>query len=119
MSVLALLGASACAEARQGLRAGEQLRAQLILLAGGAGTVRVHGERAWSSPTFSGTRHTLQLRFEGDEVAGGEAMIAAAPEHEFCIPGNRVTELAIADVDHRVEDELLTVTVAAVLLEDD
>lgn len=119
LSVLGLIGASACAEARQGLRVGEQLRAQLILLAGGAGTVRVHTERAWNSPTFAGTRHNVHIRFEGDDVAGGEAMMAAAPGHEFSIPGQLVADVVILDVDHRVLDERLTVTVEALLLEDD
>jgi FKBP-type peptidyl-prolyl cis-trans isomerase 2 len=119
VSVLELLGRSAVAEARRGLRAGEQLRAQLIALAGGRGAVRVHQENAWQSATFNGTRHTLQLRFQGDEVAGGEALIAAAPCHEFVIPGQLVAEVAVVDVDHRLAGALLTVTIKAWLLEDD
>lgn len=119
MSALSdLIGGAALAEAQRGSRAAEQLRAQLLLLAGSPGTVRVHTERAWASITFAGTNHTLQVRFEGDEVVGGEAMIAAAPEHEFTIPGQLVADVAIVDVEHRVADELLTVTVEALLLED-
>lgn len=121
MSVLEILGADACAEARRGMRAGEQLRAQLIALAGGAGTVRVHSERAWASITFSGTRHTVQIRFEGDAIDGGEAMIEAAPEHEYTIPGQLVADVAVIDVDHRqLEDEhwRMDVTIEALLLEE-
>ena len=121
MSVLELLGASAVAEARRGLRAGEQLRAQLLALAGGAGTVRVHAERSWASITFKGTRHTLQIRFEGvGEVAQAEAMIALLPDHEFSIPGQMVADAGVIDVDQRVLPcPTLTVTVEVLLLEDD
>lgn len=114
-----LLGASALAEARKGMRAGQQLRAQLLALASGAGTVVAHAEHSWSSITFTGSRHTVRLRFEGDDVTDGEALIEGAPGHEFIIPGHRVTTVSIVDVDHRVSDEMLAVTIEVQLLEDD
>lgn len=107
------------AEARRGLRAGEQVRAQLVALAGGAGTVRVHAERAWESIVFTGTRHTVQLRYEGADVLMGETLIALLPDHNFVIPGQIVADASIVDVDQRfVPDELLTVTVELLLIEE-
>ena len=43
----------------------ERLRAAIIALADGHGKVAGHSEKSWASITFAGTRHSLQLVFEG------------------------------------------------------
>jgi hypothetical protein len=73
-----------------------------------------HGERPWSSATFSGARHTVSLSFEGENAIGqAETFAAALPDHEFTIPGQLVADAAIAAVERdnalqvRVEAEFL------------
>ncbi|HSG34902.1 MAG TPA: hypothetical protein VLA37_10230, partial [Sphingomonadaceae bacterium] len=56
----------------------DRLRDALLELAGGHGRIASHSETAWASITFAGTRHRLELLFEGaDGVAAGEALIEA------------------------------------------
>jgi len=82
---------------------GARLVAELQVLAGGHGILTEHRQRAWASVTFSGTRHELTLRFEGDEaVAAAEAFIVALPEHEFTMPRQLVAEATVVGVDHLV-----------------
>ena len=67
----------------------------------GHGVVLRHEERAWASITFSGTRHSVTLRFEGDAAGeAGERFIAALPDHEFAIPRRLVADAAIVAVRH-------------------
>ena len=79
-----------------------------------------HEESAWSSITFSGTRHEVTLVFEGAEaVAKGEEFMEALPEHEFTIPGQLVADASIREVDHRFGmHERLQVTAVLLLLEE-
>jgi len=79
-----------------------------------------HEESAWSSITFSGTRHEVTLVFEGAQaVAKGEEFMEALPEHEFTIPGQLVADASIREVDHRFGmHERLQVTAVLLLLED-
>ncbi|WP_336986928.1 hypothetical protein [Altererythrobacter aquiaggeris] len=82
---------------------GERLRAALLELSGGHGTIERHTERSWASITFAGTRHTFDLSFDGSEaIEGGELLIAELTEHEFCIPGQLVADAAIISADHTV-----------------
>ena len=75
-------------------------------LASGHAAVLRHDERAWASITFSGTRHTLTLRFAGNAaVEAGERFIAALPDHEFAIPRVLVADAAIVAVRHAVLPE--------------
>ena len=72
----------------------------------GHAAVLRHEERAWASITFAGSRHTLTLRFAGDEgVTAGERFIAALPEHEFDIPRRLVADAAIVAVRHALLPE--------------
>ena len=79
-----------------------------------------HSERAWSSVTFCGARHTVVLCFNGAAaVAAGEAFVAALPEHEFAIPGQLVADAAVVAVEHGLLPEpRLEVTAELLLLED-
>jgi hypothetical protein len=96
-----------------------RLREALIALAGGHATVLSHDDKSWASITFAGTRHRLELVFEGAEaVAAGEMFIAFLPEHEFAIPGQLVADAAVTTVDHRLEPPRMVVGCELLLLED-
>ncbi|GAA0768089.1 hypothetical protein GCM10009076_27980 [Erythrobacter ramosus] len=98
----------------------DRVRAALMALTGGSGTVLVHTETAWASITFAGTRHEVVLEFCGaDAVAAGEALIERLPDHEFAIARQLVADATINAVDHRFGAmERLEVTAVLLLLED-
>lgn len=79
----------------------DRLREALLALAGGRAKVLHHSEKAWASVTFEGSRHTLELRFDGVEaVEAGERFIAELSEHEFAIPGQLVADATVTGVEH-------------------
>jgi len=81
----------------------ERLREELQALAGGHALITAHSEKSWASITFAGTRHRLDLSFDGQEaIEAGERFIAWLPEHEFTIPKQLVADAAVTAVDHRV-----------------
>ena len=97
----------------------DRLRETLRALAGDKATIVSHHEKAWASVTFAGTRHRLELVFEGAEaVVAGELFIAFLPEHEFDLPGQLVADAAVTAVDHRLEPPLLRVRCELLLLEE-
>lgn len=100
--------------------AGDRLREALLALANGACEVMTHEETAWSSITFTGTRHEVVLDFDGREaVEAGEVFIAELPDHEFRIPGQLVADASVREVDHRFgADERMIVTCVLLLLEE-
>ena len=89
-------------------------------LAEGRGQLLSHSETSWASVTFSGTRHTLTLLFEGaDAVEAGETLIAALPEHELTIPRQIVADAAVTGCQHSALPEVrMEVEVELLLLED-
>jgi hypothetical protein len=98
----------------------DRVRAALMGLTAGHGTLLTHEEKAWASITFSGTRHEVVLEFSGPEaVVGGEELIERLPDHEFAIPGQLVADATVTAVDHRFGAvERLKVTVLLLLLEE-
>ena len=98
----------------------DRVRAGLMEITGGTGTVLAHEERAWASITFAGTRHEVVLEFCGaDAVAAGEELIERLPDHEFAIPRQLVADATITKVDHRFGAmERLEVTAMLLLLEE-
>jgi hypothetical protein len=79
----------------------DRLREALLALADRRAEVLRHSEKAWASVIFEGSRHTLELRFDGMEaVEAGELFIAALPEYEFAIPGQLVADATVTRVDH-------------------
>lgn len=109
------------APARQPRRGNSaRLERAVLALAADLGRVVEHRERSWASITFAGTRHTLRLVFDTPEaIDGGEALIAALPDHEFALPGRLVADATISAVDHVLEPApQLTVTCELLLLED-
>ena len=97
-----------------------RLLSQVMELAEGKGQLVSHAERAWASATFAGSRHTIELAFEGSEaLKAGERFILALPEHEFAIPGQLVADAAIIEADHSLaHGPRLVVTAELLLLED-
>lgn len=100
--------------------AADHLREALLALGQGQPRIASHRETAWASITFAGTRHRLELLFEGAEaVAAGEVFIEALPEHEFAIPRQLVADAAVMEVDHRLAPEpRMAVSIELLLLED-
>lgn len=98
----------------------DRAREALLAICGGVGTVLSHEERAWASITFAGTRHEIELRFEGiEQVEAGELLIEQLPDHEFNIPGQLVADAWVTAVDHFFGPvETLTVTAVLLLLEE-
>ncbi|HZU62420.1 MAG TPA: hypothetical protein VFF98_01955 [Novosphingobium sp.] len=78
-----------------------QVLEAMLRLAGPQAQLLSHAERPWASATFSGTRHTITLLFDGaGAVAAAEALIAALPEHEFTIRGQLVADATVSEVLH-------------------
>ncbi len=98
----------------------DRVRAALMQITAGKGTVLAHAETAWSSITFAGTRHEVVLEFCGTEaVTAGEDLIERLPDHEFTLPGQLVADATITKVDHRFGAmERLEVTAVLLLLEE-
>ncbi|MEP0190557.1 MAG: hypothetical protein ABJP70_08040 [Erythrobacter sp.] len=98
----------------------DRVREAILTLAEARADLLSHEESAWSSITFSGTRHEMLLDFNGAQsVAAGEEFIANLPDHEFRIPGQLVADATVRSVDHRFgEDERMVVTAVLLLLED-
>lgn len=99
---------------------GDRVRDALLKLSEGRADLLSHEEKAWSSITFSGTRHEVMLDFKGEEaVEVGEEFIECLPEHEFTIPGQLVADATIREVDHQFgTEERMVVTAVLLLLED-
>ena len=109
------------APARQPRRGNSaRLERAVLALAADLGRVVEHRERSWASITFAGTRHTLRLVFDTPEaIDGGEALIAALPDHEFALPGRLVADATVSAVHHVLEPApQLSVTCELLLLED-
>lgn len=99
----------------------DRVREALLALAQGRAHLLSHEETAWASITFSGTRHTLMLDFDGREaVEVAEQFIADLPDHEFRIPGQLVADATVSAVDHRFAGtgERMIVTAVLLLLEE-
>lgn len=96
------------------------LLSALLKLAEGLGELIRHGECPWASVTFSGTRHTVLLRFSGAEaVTAAERFIDALPDHEFTIPRQLVADAAVVSVNHTAApDPWMEVEVELLLLDD-
>jgi hypothetical protein len=102
-------------------RTSERLREELQALAGGHALIRAHSEKSWASVTFAGTRHRLDLAFEGaDAVEAAEIFIACLPEHEFALPRQLVADAAVTSVDHRIgPDPRMAVRIELLLLDEE
>lgn len=101
------------------LRTEGALKLELNELGAEAGLLTFHGQTAWASVTFSGTRHRMTYLFEGEEaIARAERLIAELAEHEFTVPGQLVADAAVVNVDHHLARGCMTVELELLLLED-
>lgn len=105
---------------RQRLRSpGEKLIEALQAIARGKAEILSHSEKSWASITFAGTRHIVDLQFEGaDSVEAGECFIAFLPEHEFDIPGQLVADAAVIEVDSTMHPPRMRVRCELLMLEE-
>ena len=72
--------------------------------------------RPWSSATFEGERHRLELRLHGPADAVGEALdrlLVRLPEAEFSLPGQFVAEAKLVSV--AVDPDPLVAALALVI----
>jgi hypothetical protein len=97
-----------------------RLLGQVLKLAGGHGELLRHDERPWASVTFSGTRHTIALAFEGaDAVAAAEIVIDRLADHEFDVPGHIVADAQVREVTQTFSpSHKMLVEMEILLLED-
>lgn len=100
--------------------AAQRLHEAVLALAGNHAVLTRRAERGWASITFSGTRHELELVFEGGEaIAAGELFIVALPDHEFTLPRQLVADAAVTAADHRLLPEPRLMVRAELLLLDE
>src|SRR6478609_8333942 len=95
-----------------------RLVGQVSLVGEGRGQLLAHHERPWASITFAGTSHEMVWVFRGDAVESGERLIAEIREHQFALPGQLVADVAIDEVDHRVNPASLTVRFTILVLDE-
>lgn len=96
------------------------LLSAVLQLAGPKAQLVRHGERHWASVTFSGTRHSIVLRFGGeDALEAGDRFVENLPEHEFTIRGQIVADATVVAVDQvALPEPGMTVEAEILLLED-
>jgi len=98
---------------------GQKLVEALLDLAHGKAEIIRNAEKSWASITFAGTRHRVELQFEGAEaVEAGKCFITFLPEHEFAIPGQLVADAAVTEVDHQLDPPMMVVSCELLLLEE-
>ncbi len=77
---------------------GSLIASQIAALAGNRVTVAMKHERPWASITFTGTRHSFAVEWEGtaepDEMHN---LAKALPDHEFAIPGYFVADILVTE----------------------
>lgn len=54
-----------------------------------------HEERAWSSATFSGAKHVLELGWPAGSEAEGQAFLEYLPAADFQVPGILVADAVV------------------------
>lgn len=76
--------------------AGQRLAQALFDQAGPLARLVRHGETQWSSATFTGSRHTFVLRFQGAQaLADAEALTIAIADDAVTIRGALIAELTV------------------------
>lgn len=93
----------------------------LKALALGSGEVLSHSESAWASLTFAGSRHVVEMLFEGVEaVSDGEELCEKLADHSFNIPLHLVADATVDAVSQIFgKNERMTIKVIMLLLRDD
>jgi hypothetical protein len=93
----------------------------VLSLARGDASLEEHRGTAWASATFTGMRHVMRLRFEGEQaVATAHWLVRILPEHEFALFGHLVADIAITDTHRRSEGApSMTLIIEALTVEAD
>lgn len=82
---------------RRRLTTGQRLAQALFDRAGAHARLVRHGETQWSSATFSGSRHTLVIRFAGQAALDdAETLMTAITDDAITIPGALIAELTVS-----------------------
>jgi hypothetical protein len=90
----------------------------VLELAGDQAVLMAQSESPWHTTMFSGTRHTVTLRFDGDAVAIGEAFIAELPNFPDP-PGHKVVEARTLWVNRTARPAEIVFQVELLLLDDE
>ncbi|GGB60281.1 hypothetical protein [Blastomonas aquatica] len=93
----------------------------VLSLARGDAALEEHRGTTWASATFTGMRHVMRLRFDGEQaVATAHWLTRILPEHEFTISGHLVADIAVTDTHRRNEGApVMTLIVEALTVEAD
>jgi hypothetical protein len=82
---------------RPRLTSGQRLAQVLFDCAGPLARLVRHGETQWASATFTGSRHTFVLRFQGiAALAAAEHLATMISDDEITIQGALIAEITIA-----------------------
>ncbi len=88
---------------RPRITSGQRLAQALFDCAGPLARLVRHGETQWSSATFSGSRHTFVLRFDGnDAVHAAEALTIAIGDDAIAVQGALIAEITVTRFHHTV-----------------
>ena len=93
----------------------------VLTLARGDAQLEEHRGTAWASATFTGMRHVMRVSLLGEDgVRTGEWLASVLPDHEFCIRGHLVADIAVTAVHRRTEGTpAMMLTIEALTVEAD
>lgn len=93
----------------------------VLSLARGDAELEEHRGTSWASATFTGMRHVIRLRFEGEQAVETALWLARiVPEHEFAISGHLVADCAVTGTHRRDEGTpAMTLIIEALTVEAD
>ena len=98
--------------------AGDALRRALCAGMAGLATVEALSSRSWASITFSGERHHLVLRLEGEGgAAAADKFLDGLAEREFDLPGHILADVAL--VANERDGDRVRLTLEALTVEAD
>ena len=107
-------------DARRARSPWAKLLTALLDMTQGHGELVQHSERAWSSATFAGARHSVTIVFHGPEaMAAGEDYIEAVPGFEFAGAGHLSVDARVTEIDQQALPEPRLVATAEFLLLED
>ena len=76
--------------------------------------------RTWASATFTGARHELTFRVEGDGAgAAADAFLGTLDTAEFSLCGHILADVALVWEERRDGCDCITISIEALTVEDD
>jgi hypothetical protein len=93
----------------------------VLSLAKGDAAFEEHRGTGWASATFTGMRHVMRLRFDGEQgIETAHWLTRILPEHEFAISGHLVADIAVTATHRRTEGvPAMTAVIEALTVEAD